>query len=102
MRLVPGREADKGEITMKKMTGIKEAAGDTKMLNGYNGHVQVNLDTKTGKVWTSYETDDSWRTEYHERTIVSIFYRRPATMEEIKKDLEVEIVSQNKRYENLL
>lgn len=87
---------------MKKMTGIKAAAGDTKMLNGYNGHVQVNLDTETGKVWTSYETDDSWRTYYHEQTIVSILYRKPATMAEIKKDLENKIRLQNKRYENLL
>ena len=67
--------------------GIKKAAGDTKRLDGWNGHVQVNYDPNDDTVWTQYESDDSWTTRYHDEDIVSIFFRKPATMEEIKKKI---------------
>lgn len=75
---------------MKKVTGLKNASGATKVLNGWNGHVQVNWNKETGKIWTEWETNDSWQTTYHDDDIVSVSYKHPATMKEIKKDLGIE------------
>ena len=82
---------------MTKFNGIKKAAGDTKILNGLNGHVQVNYDPNDDTVWTQYESDDSWTTRYHNDDIVSIVCRTPATMREIKQKISLEIRTKNKR-----
>lgn len=72
---------------MRKFKGIKKACGETKYLNGWNGHVQVNYDPHTDEVWCEYETDDNWSTRYHDPDIISLFYKRPQTMQQIKDDI---------------
>lgn len=74
-------------MTTRKFTGIKKVCGETKRLDGWNGHVQVNYATDTDEVWCEYETDDNWWTYYHDDAVISLSYKYPATMKEIKRDI---------------
>lgn len=39
---------------MRKYRGIKKTAGETKGLNGYNGHTQIAYDPDTDEVYSEY------------------------------------------------
>lgn len=69
---------------MYKMYGQKAAAGMTKELNGYNGHVQISLNTRTGHIIASRIYNPRSYKIYDDDAIIFVeeFYF-PATMEEI-------------------
>ena len=83
---------------MKKYRGIKKAAGDTKGLNGYNGHTQIAYDTATDTVYSEYIPNVNEWNEYHDENIISFTTEEPMTMEEIKSQIKIEIADR-KRYE---
>lgn len=71
-----------------KMQGIKRAASETKLLQGYYSgqYVQISYDCSTGEVLTNYHVSlgyNSW-TQYHDPAIITVcFTGSPMTMQEI-------------------
>lgn len=83
---------------MRKYRGIKKAAGETKGLNGWNGHTQIAYDTATDTVYSEYIPNVNEWNEYHDSDIVSFTTEEPMTMEEIKSQIKAEIADK-KQYE---
>lgn len=70
-----------------KMVGLKQAAGETKHLNGCNGcYVQISYDRADGEILADYHCSlghNSW-SEYRQSSILSVcFLDHPTTMQEI-------------------
>lgn len=83
---------------MRKYKGIKRAAGETKGLNGLNGHTQIAYDTEADEVYSEYFHDvNSWN-EYHDPGVVSFTTTAPMTMGEIKSQITMEIANR-KQYQ---
>lgn len=75
-----------------KMTGLKQASGDTKGLRGYYSgeYVELFYDRATGEVWTVYQVSlgqNTW-TQYHDPDVIKIGnYSDPATMQDLADDI---------------
>ena len=67
-----------------KMQGLKNAAGETKGLDGWNGYVQISYDLADGEVIAAYHAGVNDWTRYHSETIIPVRNtREPMTMQGI-------------------
>lgn len=69
----------------RKMTGLKEASGETKSLRGYYSgtYVEIFYDRATGEVWGNYQVGSTY-TKYDDPNVVPIGnVYSPATMQKI-------------------
>ena len=83
---------------MRKFIGVKRAAGNTKGLNGLNGHTQIAYDSETDTVYSEWMPSVNEWNEYHDSSVVSFTTTAPMTMEEIKSQIRTEIADK-KRYQ---
>lgn len=83
---------------MKKYRGVKKAAGETKGLNGWNGHTQIAYDPETDTVYSEYIPNVNEWNEYHDENIISFTTEEPMTMDEIKSQINLEIADR-KQYQ---
>lgn len=83
---------------MRKFTGIKAAAGESKNLYGLNGRLQINYDLEKDRVWTDYFPDNNSWAEYNNENIISFFVREPITMDGIQTAIR-ERIAENEEYE---
>lgn len=83
---------------MRKFTGIKAAASESKNLYGFNGRLQINYDLVKDRVWTDYFLDSNSWAEYNDENIISFFVREPITMNGIRNAIG-ERIAENEEYE---
>ena len=83
---------------MRKFTGIKAVAGESKNLYGLNGRLQINYDLEKDRVWTDYFPDNNSWAEYNNENIISFFVREPITMDGIQTAIR-ERIAENEEYE---